>query len=227
MHFGMAGKCLESGVRRRIEPMRSSLHPGLPIAACLVAFLAFATEARTEESLLPNGGLESWQPQTLRGFAPETGGVLPEGWTVKQENPPDAGTGHVSQDSEIKEEGDSSLRIENRSADQSISAVCDLIAITPGQRYLLTGYVRGENLNEPLTEEAGILVFFNQGTGDGAGAKLKSALKRLPLFGTFDWEYFEIPILADADSDRLRVAIQLRKVAGVLWVDDLRVVPQP
>ncbi|HRJ73222.1 MAG TPA: hypothetical protein PLS03_13445 [Terrimicrobiaceae bacterium] len=207
--------------------MKCSRTFSCPIAAPLLGLLVFVTVARAEDSLLPNGGMESWQPQTLRGFAPETGGVLPEGWTVKQENPPEAGNGHVSQDSEIKKDGDSSLRIENRSAEQSISAVCDLIPITPGQKYLLSGYLRGENLNEPLTEEAGILVFFNQGTAEGSGTKLKSALKRLPLFGTFDWEYFEIPILADADSDRLRVALQLRKVEGVVWVDDLRVVPQP
>jgi hypothetical protein len=50
---------------------------------------------------------------------------------------------------------------------------------------------------------------------------------RVPLFGTFDWEKFEIPFTAEPGADSLRIAVQSRKMEGILWIDDIKLVPEP
>ncbi len=183
--------------------------------------------ACAEDSLIANGGMEEWQPVKVRGFTSESDGDYPVGWMVKQDNPQDAGTGRVSQDSQIKNSGEFSLRLESRSAAQSLTVSLEPVQITPGQNYILSGFLRGENLSEPLNQETGILVFFNQGPADDFIAKMKAGSHRVPLFGSFDWEQFEIPFTAEPGADTLRIAVQSRKMEGVLWIDDIKLVPQP
>jgi len=193
----------------------------------VLAAIALWQPAQAEEALIPNGDMEVWQSANVRGFAPESDGVYPASWTVKQDNPQEAGTGLVSQDSDVKNGGESSLRVESRSMEQSLTVSAEVVPITPGQNYILSGYLRGENLSEPLTKETGILVFYSQGPASDFPAKMKLGTHRVPLFGTFDWEYFEVPFTAEPEADRLRVSIQLRKMEGVLWIDDVKLVPQP
>jgi hypothetical protein len=171
--------------------------------------------------------MEDWHPTPTRGFMPETGGSFPVGVTVKQDNPQEAGMGRVSQESEIKNSGEYSLRLESASAEQSLTTALDPVPITPGQAYILSGYLRGENLSEPLTNETGILVFLKRGPSDDFIAKMKQGIHKVPMFGSFDWQPFEIPFTAESDCDTLRIAIQLRKLEGVLWIDDLKLVPEP
>jgi hypothetical protein len=194
----------------------------------LVAVAALLSPpVHAEDSLLPNGGMEVWQAVPVRGFSPDSDGVFPAGCTVKQDNPPDAGTGVVSQDSEVKNSGASSLRLESREESQSLTVSFDPVQITPGQNYVLSGYLRGENLSEPINKETGILVFFNQGPSSDFTAGMKLGSHRVPLFGTFDWEPFEISFTAEPDADSLRIAVQSRKMQGVLWIDDIKLVAQP
>ena len=190
-------------------------------------FNAFTEAFKEINPHIANGGMEDWQAASVRGFAPEFDGVLPAGWTVKQGNPPEAGKGRVSQDSQIKNSGESSLRLESRDAEQSLTVALDPVQITPGQNYILSGYLRGENLSEPPTKETGILVFFKQGPADDPTALIKMGAHRVPLFGTFDWEKFEIPFTAEPGADSLRIAVQSRKMEGILWIDDIKLVPEP
>ena len=193
----------------------------------ILAVLMFSpTYLQAEDNLLANGNMETWQSVEFRGFAPDGNGMLPAGWTAKQDNPEEAGTGSITQDFDQKHEGGSSLRLENRSAEQSLTLIHDLIEVTPGQTYVLSGYIRGENISQPANKEQGILFFLNQGPEVEFAANSKTKLERSQFYGGFDWEFFEFPVTIEGEANRLRIAVQLRRIEGVVWLDALKLTPQ-
>lgn len=215
-------------------------------ASCVVPL----TAGHAESSILPNPNFESWEdlpPASQLTF--ERANVnadserVPDGWIIFQVRTPEEAENRVkttlSQDSEIKHSGSSSLKI-TISEPGGVIGITNRsggvwnpvpLALTPGKSYVLRGWIRSEGVQSPSGKPAGVSLrladneksFFSQET------KRRFLQAKLPpLEEATEWTPFEVAFETEPNEAWGQSSIELPAgIQGTVWLDDLSLTEAP
>jgi len=166
-------------------------------ALMMLALLTVAVCMADDANLLKNPGFEEVNDQ---GWA--------DGWDIWPAKLPEAGA--VSIDSEVAHEGGRSLRLRHNRA-TSYTRAQQTIAVEPNTRYLLTAWVKAENV-ELGDGSQGARLYVEKSTGDTASRK---------QYGTFDWKRIRLGPVESGNTTKFSVLCYLHMATGTVWWDDI------
>ena len=219
----------------------------MKLALPLLASVFLSGTLLASDNLLLNGGFEEWIPQNsnMRDFMPRSfvtgvtedsdvpsqwivtqmGRVLPDGYT------PEMAT--FAKDETEKHSGSTSLRVEKKDAETALSIGSrsddgdwhpNPIAVEPGRRYMLRGWVKADNIQvtEGVTGYVDLRLASAQKDFFSPGTDRRAVSVKIPdQDGLSDWSQVEVPFETKENEMALYIAISLPKgVTGTLWVDD-------
>ena len=214
-------------------------------AALAILCLLSAEDAKTPrqpDALVPvpveNGGFEVWEP-----LDPRTAGMdgvkclklmpesqRPKAWTPFTEDTRERHmTGTVAMDEGVRRSGQRSVRIENGlmtdicgvsySTEQFIGNPDDPRNIKPNRYYLLSWWVKGENVKAGTGP---IMMMCQMGGKDDKLKRADSYEIGVPLpLGTFDWQRRQFTFITGDDVRWAAFSFQLRWATGTIWYDDI------
>lgn len=160
-----------------------------------------ALHARSADNLLPNGSFED----------NTTGSDAPDGWTRQTWT---AGSA-LTRDPEVAHDGVWSVRIDAPAPNDS-AWTQTVTGLTPNANYLLSGWIRTEDIapSDPAGAGGATLSLWNTWMATGA------------LTGTNDWTYVSMAFNSGTEGS-VTVAARLgywgATASGTAWFDDLRV----
>jgi hypothetical protein len=197
-----------------------------------ITLISLNTAWANPEILAPNGDLEQWveapenrPPQHIA----TADRLVPANHNIIIETTPEgqAALPAASQDSLIKHSGNYAIKLTNSTGENSVALSSKEIPVEPGQRYRVKVWLRGENI-EAVSKESAVFVWVHQGPKEQFWAEETSIRKphRVPdALGSFEWMPFEVEAETRPEDNLIRIAVQLRKSTGDLWVDDVELIP--
>ncbi len=156
--------------------------------------------AQDNANLLRNAGFEALNDQ---GWATD--------WQIWPHTLPEAGA--VSIDAGVAHAGGHSLRITHRRA-TSYSRAQQTIPVEPNTEYLVTGWVKAENV-ELGEGSQGARLYIEKAGGDTASKRQS---------GTFGWKQIRVGPLNTKSATKMTIMGYLHRATGTVWYDDLTVV---
>jgi hypothetical protein len=218
--------------------MKTDTPPRRPphAAATLVATALHATTAAVSvAAVFDNGGMETWHhytpPPSLRAPAlpgQETpAGIRPHTEVIPAHgDATDPVESTLARDAAIKHSGEYSLRLDNKRDTDIVAAVVSPFPVKANTRYRIKLWLRGADITANKNwSDGGIFVWTHFGPTEGfMTAENKRVAHLLPVAlrrGTFDWTQVEFPLVTAANTERLRITLQLRLAKGSAWFDDL------
>ena len=194
------------------------------------ALLVFSPLVRAEDNQAPNGDFEQWT-EAPQNRSPQhiatSDRLIPTHHMVIVETSSSQPTSTVSQDSLIKHGGNYSVKLENSNGEDSVAVSTREIPIDPALRYRVKVWVRGENI-ESVSKESGVFLWIHQGPKEEFWSNDASVRKphRIPdAIGSFEWIPFEVDVASRPQDNLIRIAVQIRKSTGSLWIDDVELLP--
>jgi hypothetical protein len=198
----------------------------IPLAA-----LAFAADEAPDEekpvNLATNPGFEQWH-KTRRKHPLRTPDLeddqVPVDWEAsmvvgKDEKRP---KGAVYKDTEVKHEGDASVRIENGDKKTSTSIVRWDLPAKPETTYRITVWFKGKGIAYGKGGQA--MVWFSAGPKKGYWGDRKGTYKALKKAGDYDWTPVTCQFTTRDVDELFYVNINFRWGTGTLWVDDVELI---
>ena len=156
--------------------------------------------------LVANGGFEEVDP---KGWA--------RGW--KQWPATLAAGASVVVDGNISRSGTRSLRISQTRQD-SYSRADQVVSVTPKKTYMISCWIRGQDL-DPSPSAGGVRLFVGR---NGTGHSFRSLGPGREARGTFPWTRYEIGPVPVGEQSRLAFLPYLHKTTGTVWFDDIEIV---
>lgn len=194
------------------------------------ASMCFSHLSYAQENQAPNGDFEQWTeapekrpPQHIA----TSDRLVPTQHMVIVETSSSQPGSTVSQDSLIKHDGNYAVKLDNPNGEDSVAVSTKEIPIDPAQHYRVKVWVRGENI-EAASQESGTFLWVHQGPKEEFWSNEASIRKphRIPdAIGSFDWMPFEVDVAPRPQDNLIRIAVQLRKSTGSLWIDDVELLP--
>ncbi len=179
------------------------------------------------ENMLVNPGLEDWDPGSMDGSARTT--EIPAQWRVNQAafekaaDPSFEEKGAIFKDSEIKQGGEASARIENELTTDVVTLL-QLIPAEPNTTYKVSFSVRGEDIVLNAGDGDGAVSCTSWGPVEDFWGNQEVTWKRFDVRdGTFDWQPVEYTVDTGDNAGQLNVNLQLRRASGKVWFDDVEV----
>lgn len=192
---------------------------GLPIARVVAQSLYEKGFYRTAVGFVGGLGIEKAKPETIQngGFEDPISftDYIYFGWKFSQAEKID-----INLDGAQKREGIRSLRVTfNGYSNPQLSNIYQIITVNPGENYILSFWLKTENLKSAGTPVLDVL-----NTKDN---KIIATSKPFPA-GTNDWQEFRIEFTAPSDAEA--VYIRTARVfcgdacplVGTFWYDDFR-----
>ena len=147
------------------------------------------------------------------GFEETGSGEVPLHWTVASP----AGTGTVHRDAAVAHGGSASLAIEHP-APSSTVVESELVTMTPGHLYRLSGWIRTDNAVADPTSRYPTAV-----AATLTMASFPFTNHAPTVAGTRSWQRVEVLFFATRERDRVRFHLGLNGTAsGKAWCDDVR-----
>jgi len=204
------------------------------LAVCLL--VAALNPLLAQENLLTNGGFEEWgNPQLGPNAVNFENGEVPLGW-ISSIRPDDQSDPRalVAKDVSVKHGGEASVRLEPvegvpfsiamRGNKRWLPAP---VAVEPGKKYVVRGWVKGENLVTVDPKRKVLRAVVSLGDG-GDFFRQDNKNRYVPAFfgeeGTSDWTPFQFEFETSPDEVTLWFAISFQGT-GKIWLDDLEIVP--
>ena len=206
------------------------------LAVCLV--FACTNPLLAQENLLPNGGFEEWDSPKLGPRAANfENGEVPRGW-LSDVRPEDEAAPRtlVAKDALMRHGGEASVRLE---AVEGVPVDLALrsdrswhpapVAVEPGKKYVVRGWVKGENL---VTVDAqgkvlrAMVVLGDGGDFFGQDTKNRYVYGFIGEEGTSDWTPFKFEFETSPGEVTLFFKFSFSGT-GKFWLDDLEIVPLP
>ena len=198
--------------------------------------------AATEGNLLPNGGFESWSPESNLGPRAVLfeNVVVPSGWVADLRSDQQTGkTPLVAKDTIVKHGGDASVRLElvaggdfglalRVTGNNAAMWLPGQVQISPGIKYVFRGWYKGENLELGADGRVFYIdVIVGEG-GDFFGGKNHNryVTKSFSQTGSTGWT----PFAFEFETSPAEVAVFWTinfQGGGKIWLDDLELVPAP
>jgi len=196
--------------------------------------------ARAQESLIPHGDIEIWaaaKPEEEKFGVNLPDGLPDKTWLVFYPNkavagvPEDADGYTLARDTEVKVDGEASLRIEGAKDTADFGVHFMPVKVDPGNKYRITMMIKGEDIhpNPKLnSKHAGAFIRWQAGSpksywgGEGqlsGSATLSDEIRE----GTFDWTPVEMEVQAADDTETLGFRVILQASTGKLWVDNIKI----
>ena len=169
--------------------------------ALLIAPRPLRAQDAASPDLLTNGGFEQVGAEGV-----------PAGWELWPSPLPEPGC--VSVDSEVAHTGARSLRIRHAKP-TSYSRADQVVDLTPGKRYVISGWAKGEDIKPGPGSMLGVLFVAKEGD---SGFRTSQRFS-----GTFDWVPIEIGPFDLGNRNWLKLIPYLHNATGTIWYDDLTI----
>jgi len=139
-------------------------------------------------------------------------------------SPEDAVDYTISQDTKVRQSGESSVRLEARRSSCDFGLHFKPATVEAGKRYRIKLWLKGENIPSG-NRHNGTLIRWQAGTTSSywGGEEQQSGVSDLPgkvLEGTFDWTPVEFEVQLNENSSNLGFRVILQGVQGTLWIDN-------
>ena len=192
----------------------------LLITSVLVGILVILTTIAypaEEDNLIKNGSFEEEDAHGL-GFA--------ENW------PPRFARTWITLDDAISHTGRKSLKIAPSKRTGTIECCRQTVPVEAGKRYRVSFWWKSEgvNLTYFIQHPEDTTPFNTYHFFDAKGKSLDKEYRlgdRSSLESTHDWAKFETVLTAPPGAKKLRIGLGIYMATGMLWYDDVLVVPLP
>lgn len=174
-------------------------------AVLTAAFLSLLTCVWSQEPA-------SSGPLVNGGFEDVGADGVPTGWEWWPSPLPEPGC--VALDRDVAHSGSCSLRIRH-ARPTSYSRADQVVDLTPGKRYVIMGWAKGEGITPGPGSMLGVLFIAKDGD---SGFKTSQRFS-----GTFDWVPIEIGPFDLGNRNWLKFIPYLHNATGTIWYDDLTI----
>lgn len=123
----------------------------------------------------------------------------------------------LSLDSDIYYEGERSLKIS--STENARADVLQIVDVTPGETYTLTGWLRTKDLLSNVSYGG---AFIRTQYLNSSNDNISSGPSSAPLIGTNDWTEHRLELSIPQQAARLKVELFFESAAGEAWYDAIR-----